>query len=117
MDLVVLAVGHFLFLNIEELWINSGVGKHYRNIAAHAITRCLNESVKDLIMCHAQTECDTVSSFRGESKKTAWSAWMAYPAATDIFLSLLSQPVEISSEMLHKIEHFLLFLCTLKPVL
>ena len=53
MDLVVLAVGHFLFLNIEELWINSGVGKHYRNIAAHAITRCLNESVKDLIMCHA----------------------------------------------------------------
>ena len=52
-DAVVLAVGHFLSLNIEELWINSGFGKHYRNIAAHAITRCLNESVKDLIMCHA----------------------------------------------------------------
>ena len=119
-DVVVLAVGYFLSLDIEELWINFGVRKNYRNIAAHAIARFLKERAKALIMFHALTGCDTVSSFRGRGKKTAWSAWMAYPAATDIFVSLLSQPVEISEEALHKIERFVVLMysktCTLSSV-
>ena len=119
-DVVVLAVGHFQSLDIEELWINFGFGKHYRNIAAHAISRFLNERAKALIMFHALTGCDTVSSFRGRGKKTAWSAWMAYPAVTDTFLSLLSQPEEISPEVLHKIERFVVLMysktCTLSRV-
>ena len=45
---------------------------------------------------------------------------MAYPAVTDIFLSLLSQPEEISPEVLHKIERFVVLIysktCTLSRV-
>ena len=71
-------------------------------------------------MFHALTGCDTVSSFRGRGKKTAWSAWMAYPAVTDAFVSLLSQPVEISPEVLHIIERFVVLMysktCTLSRV-
>ena len=59
-DVVVLAVGHFQSLDIEELWINFGFGKHYRNIAAHAISRFLNERAKALIMFHALTGCHSV---------------------------------------------------------
>ena len=72
-DVVVLAVGHFQSLNIEELWINFGFGKHYRNNAAHLISRFLNERAKSLIMFHALIGCDTVFGFRGQGKKIAWS--------------------------------------------
>ena len=45
---------------------------------------------------------------------------MAYPAVTDIFLLLLSQPKEISPEVLHKIERFVVLMysktCTLSRV-
>ena len=37
--LVVLAVDHLQYLNIEELWIHFGVGNHYCNIPAHSIAR------------------------------------------------------------------------------
>ena len=91
-------------LNIEELRSNFGFGKHYLDNVDHAISRFLNERAKALIMFHALTGCDTVSIFHGRGKETAWSAWMAYPAVTDIFLSLLLQPEEISPEVLYKIE-------------
>ena len=68
-DVVVLAVAHFQYLDIEELWINFGFGKHFRKIPAHAIARFLNEKAKALMMFHALTGCDTVSSFRGRGKK------------------------------------------------
>ena len=64
-DVVVLAVAHFQYLDIEELWINFGVRKHHRMIPAHAISNFLNEKAKALMMFHALTGCDTVSSFRG----------------------------------------------------
>ena len=119
-DVVVLAVGHFQSLNIEELWIDFGVLKHYRNIAAHDIASFLNEKAKALIMFHALTGCDTVSSFRGRGKKTAWSAWMAHPSATDAFESLLSQPEDLTPELIHKIERFVVLMysktCTLSRV-
>ena len=109
-DVVVLAIGHFQSLNIEELWIDFGVLNHYRNIAAHDIANYLNEKAKALLLFHALTGCDTVSSFRGRGKKTAWSAWMAHPAATDAFESLLSQPEDLTPELIHKIERFVVLM-------
>ena len=61
-------------------------------------------------------------AFVGEVKKTAWAAWMAYPAVTDAFISLLLQPGEITSEseVLHNIERFVILIyskvCTLSRV-
>ena len=59
-DVVVFAVGHFLSLDIEELWINFGFEKHHRNFVAHAILRFVNERAKSLIMFHALIGCDSV---------------------------------------------------------
>ena len=119
-DVVVLAVGLFQALNIEELWINFGVGKNYCHIAAHAIANYLNEKAKALIMFHALTGCDTVSSFHGRGKKSAWLAWMAYPEVTNAFISLLSQPAEICPDILKQIERFVVIIysktCTLNTV-
>lgn len=105
-DVVVLAVGHFHSLDIEELWVCFGVGKRFRHIAAHTIANTLNVKAPALLMFHALTGCDTVSSFHGRGKKSAWSAWMACPAATDAFLSLSSQPTGVTPEVLHEVERF-----------
>ena len=120
-DIVVLAVGHVQSLDIEELWICFGVGKHYRYIAAHAIANFLQEKAKALMMFHALTGCDTVSSFRGRGKKTAWTAWLSYPKVTETFLALLSLPIEdIDQNILNEIERFIIVVysktCTLSRV-
>ena len=64
------------------------------------------------MMFHAITGCDTVSSFRGKGKRTAWSAWSSYPAVTDTFLTLLSPPIEkdIDQSILEHIERFIVVL-------
>ena len=48
-DVVVLSVGHFQSLNMEELWINFGIGKHYHNIATHDISKFLKDKAKALV--------------------------------------------------------------------
>ena len=87
-------------------------------IAAHEIANFLKEKAKALVMFHALTGCDTVSSFRGRRKKTAWTAWMSYPEITETFLALLSLPMEdIDQNLLHNIERFIIIVysktCTL----
>ena len=120
-DIVVLAIAHFQSLDIDELWICYGVGKHFRYIAAHTIATLMKERAKALMMFHALTGCDTVSSFRGRGKKTAWTAWLAYPEVTETFLKLLSLPIEdIDQNVLQDLERFKVIVysktCTLNRV-
>ena len=68
-DIVVLAVGHFQSLNMDELWVHFGVRNRCRYIPAHALANELKEKAKALMMFHALTGCDTVSGFRGKGKK------------------------------------------------
>ena len=42
---------------------------------------------------YALKGCDTVSSFHGRGKKSAWETWKYYPEATEVFLAL-SNPVD-----------------------
>ena len=57
-----------------ELWVAFGTGKHFRYLAAHSVAVGLGPmKAKALPMFHALTGCDTVSSFVGHSKMTAWS--------------------------------------------
>lgn len=51
-----------------------------------------------LPMFHSLTGCDTVSSFAGIGKVTAWGAWMSYPQVTDAFLEISKCPEEIPVE-------------------
>ena len=85
-DVVVLAVAQFQNLQMEELWIEFGVGKHYRFIPAHLIATSLGpEKAKALPFFHAITGCDTTSAFAGIGKGTAWDVWDAFPEITTVF--------------------------------
>jgi len=74
-DVVIISVGHFFDLHIEELWISFGVGNQFNHIPVHAIANSLQaEKSKAMMMFHAISGCDTISSFLGKGKKSAWSA-------------------------------------------
>ena len=66
-DVVVLAISCFSKLCLDELWINFGVGKNVRLIAAHEIACALGPAkCAALPVFHCLPGCDTVSSFSGK---------------------------------------------------
>ena len=85
-DVVVIALRHFFSLNIEELWIEFGVGKSRRFIPVHRYAAMMgNNWCKSLTFWHALTGCDTVSSFNGKGKKTAWKILRSFQDGLDTF--------------------------------
>ena len=97
-DVVVLAIGYFLAFRLDELWVSFVGGTHFRQIAIHEIVKNVNEKV--LMFFHAVSGCDTVSSFLGRGKKSAWLAWSYFLSVTYAFLDIHMQPVDVSSETL-----------------
>ena len=74
-DVVVLVVAAAQGLKAgDELQLASGTGKCLRYLAAHEISAAHGpEKARALPVFHALTGCDTVSSFAGQGKKTAWA--------------------------------------------
>ena len=57
-------------------WVGLRTGKDYRSIPTHTMTTSLPLNVsRALPLFHAIIGCDTVSSFHGKGKKTAWEMW------------------------------------------
>ena len=82
-DVVVLAVMAAAKIDIQELWVAFGTGKHFRYIPAHQIALALGPSKSQALpFFHAYTGCDTVSAFSTRGKKTAWDTWNTYDNAT-----------------------------------
>ena len=99
-DVVVLAIACFEQLGASELWIAFGAAKNLRYIAVHELVEILDtDRSKALPFFHAFTGCDTVSSFAGHGKKTAWEAWNSFPDVTDTFLQLSSGPTDVDFAM------------------
>ena len=85
-DVVVLAISLFQSLQIEELWVEFGVGKQLRWLPIHEYVTNLGESVcKGLRFWFAFTGCDTVSSFAGRGKKYSWTVWRSHPDVNETF--------------------------------
>ena len=55
----------------------------------HEIVKNVNE--KAMLLLHAINGCDTVSSFLGCGKNSAWLAWSSRPSVTDAFWSAVAQ--------------------------
>ena len=86
-DVVIIALYVFASLNVNELWIEYGVGKHRRWLPIHHYAAELGEKTcQALPYWYALTGYDTVSSFARRGKKTEWETWKAYPEATDSFI-------------------------------
>ena len=80
-------------------------------IIAHDISNALGpENSKALPVFHCFIECDNVSCFAGEGKKTAWEAWILYPAVTQAFLNLhdANEPEDIDLPTLSVLERFVI---------
>ena len=93
-DVVVLAISCCQRLaQLEELWVAFGTGRNLRYLASHELSKALGQDRSlALPFFHAFSGCDTVSSFVGHGKKSAWNTWSSFPDVTKAFLELSSQP-------------------------
>jgi hypothetical protein len=107
-DVVVLAISQVHNISASELWIAFGVGKHFRYIPAHEISRQLGpQKATALPMLHALSGCDVTSFFCGKGKKSAWDTWSVSPEVTDTLVMLASKPDVISEDNMDKMERFI----------
>ena len=92
-DVVVIAVSTFQQLDLVELWIRLGTGKHTRFIPIHEIVQNIGlEMSRCLQAFHALTGCDQTSFMFTCGKKKAWKTWMKFPNLTDAPLKLIQEP-------------------------
>lgn len=79
-DVVVISISLFPQIqDIDELWIEYGCGKYRKFIPIHEICVKLSPEICiNLLAFHSVTGCDTVSTFCGIGKKTAWKVWMSF---------------------------------------
>ena len=86
-DVVVISFYHFFLLDLDELWIEFGVGKNKRYLPIHDYAKVLSEEIcRVLSFWFAMTECDTVSMFAGRGKKSAWNAWDSFKEVAPTFV-------------------------------
>ena len=111
-DVMVLAVFAINHLPTGcELWLAFRTGKSFRYLAAHQIAASPGPEMScALPMFHAATGCDTVSSFAGHGKETAWSTWKSLPELTDALLMFADGPKEIPNGAVDIIEMFVILL-------
>src|ERR1700759_5566651 len=111
-DVVVISVSCMDGLNLQSLWIAFGTGKQFRYISIHELSRSLGpQKARALPLLHAITGCDTVSSFSGRGKKTAFDTWTAFPQLTDALLNLSVKPVLVNDQVVFStVERFVVLL-------
>jgi len=110
-DVVVIAISTFKDINPDKLWLAFGTGAKFRYIPIHEVVTNLEPRIcSTLPMFHAFSGCDTVPSFNGRGKKTAWNTWKVYPDVTDAFEELQMMQTEISELTMKTLERFVVLL-------
>ena len=72
-DVIVIGLYAFWDLDVQELWVEFGVGKTKTWLPIHYYANLLGEEVcRAVLFWYALTGCDTVSHFQGRGNKTAW---------------------------------------------
>ena len=78
-DVVVIAIAMFNQINPDELCLVFGTGSNFCYIPVHEVESRMNpRNCTVLPVFHASTDCETVSSFGGRGKKTAWKIWQDF---------------------------------------
>ena len=110
-DVLVLAVSSVVLLENTELWVAFGTGKHLRYIPAHDIATILGgEKAHALPMFHPFTGCNTVSSFAGRGKKTAFDIWKSINEVTAVLSTLSTNPWSFNDDFMCILETYVVFL-------
>ena len=85
-DVVVISVAAFHQIQLSELWVAFGTGKHFRYLSVHDICKRIGPiKSQALLALHAFFGCDQTSFFAHRGKKTAWEAWDAFSEVTTSF--------------------------------
>ena len=93
------------------LWTMVGIWKNFHYLAAHEISTLLEpEKSIALLMFHALTGCDMVSTCAVHGKITDWASWNALLALIDALLRLAWTQCNIPEEIMHTIERFIILL-------
>ena len=109
-DVVVISIAMFNQINPDELWLAFGMGSHFCYIPVHELVSGMDpRNCAVLQVFHAITGCDTVSSFGGRGKKTAWKIWQVFPDVTEAFEHLLMED-DISDSVMSVLERFVVLL-------
>ena len=75
------------------VWVAFITGKYLRYIPAHDIATTLGgEKARALPMFHDFTGCNTVSSFAGRGKKTAFDIWKSLNEVNAVLSTLSTNP-------------------------
>jgi len=111
-DVVVIAIALFHQLNINELWFEFDVGKDKRWLPIHKYATTLSEEkCNGILFWYAFTGCDTMSSFYGRSKKTAWDVWKVCNDITNVCIRLSKHgQLDVKNEDVKKLERFVVLL-------
>ena len=113
-DIVVIALYAYQHIqNLNELWIEFGVGKSLQFIPIHEISNGLGPSVCNAyLFFHSFSGCDTTSSCSGRGKKSFHETWKLLPELTPIFdkLSSIANPEEILTDDYKTLERFIVTL-------
>ena len=109
-DVVVLAVSLFQRLGLTKLWIDFGRGKDHRWIPIHEIASAMGSKSSGLLFFHAFSGCDTVSSFHGKGKRSAWQTWNVFDKISPVFTKLGATPVAVTDEDMQVLEEFVVLM-------
>ena len=110
-DVFMLAIAAVDEAHIDELWVAFATGKSFRYLPAYqiAFSLCPRKS-NALLFLLAFSRCDTVLSFAGRGKKTAWEIWKIYVEVTPAFFTLASNPgLKSISDQLEVLECFVMY--------
>ena len=100
-NVVVIAIAMFNQINPDELWLGFGTGSNFSYIPVCEVVNGMNpRNCTGLPVFHAFTECESVSSFGGRGKKTAWKIWQVFPDVTEAFKHLLLMEDDISDSVM-----------------
>ena len=106
------ATAMFNEINPDELGLALGTKSYFRYIPIHKVVNGMDPRTCTVLpVFHAFTGCDTVSSFGGRGKKTAWNTWQVFPVATPAFERLLLVEDCISGSVMSVLERFVVLLC------
>ena len=109
---VVISVAAFQQIQLSELWVAFGNGKHFRYLPVHDICQCIGPvKSRVLLAFDAFTGCDQTSFFAHCGKKTAWETWDAFSEVTTSFQVLSDAPTpEDVSEQLPTLECYVIIM-------
>ena len=94
-DVIVIALGLYEILALQELWVEFGTGKNKKFFDVNSLYQAIGPAkAKALLFFHVFTGCDKVSFFASCKKTKAWNTWIWFPAVTDTFTKLREAPTE-----------------------